>query len=102
MTRRARGKVLPGRENRADQRLRAGHHLSRPADQGQHEQPRVQLAREVTQLADVTLVKGPPGGVGEHVPPGELGPHLRGAPPQLTERPVLGLAQRRDRTGQAH
>ena len=114
---RARRKMLPGRQDRADQRLRPGHDLGGPADQGQHQQARVQLSRKVAQLTDVTLVKGPPGRVSEHVAPGrfgrpgqlsgpgqlgvaQFGAHVLRAPPQLTERPVLGLAQRRDRPGQ--
>ena len=63
------GKVLPRRENRADQPFRAGHNLSRPADQRQHQQPCLQLAGEVTQLADLTLVQRPAGGVREHLSP---------------------------------
>ena len=122
--------MRPGRQDRADQRLRPGHDLGGPADQGQHEQARVQLVRVVAQLTDVTFVKGPPGRVSEHVAPGgpsavsrlgaarrvgtwrklgahgrlggtgQLGAHVLRAPPQLAERPVLGLAQHRDRPGQ--
>ena len=113
-----------GRQDRADQRLRPGHDLGGTADQGQHEQARVQLVRVVAQLTDVTFVQGPPGRVSEHVAPGgpgaasrlgawrklgvhgrlsgagQLGAHVLRAPPQLAERPVLGLAQHRDRPGQ--
>ena len=65
--------VRPGRQDRADQRLGPGHDLGGPADQGQHQQARVQLARVVAQLPDVTPVQGAPGRVGEHVAPGRLG-----------------------------
>ena len=107
--------MRPGRQDRADQRLRPGHDLGGPADQGQHQQARVELIRVVAQLTDVTLVEGPPGRVSEHVAAGawrelgvsgrlsgvgQLGAHVLRAPPQLAERPVLGLAQRRDRPGQ--
>ena len=98
--------VRPGRQDRADQRLGPGHDLGGPADQGQHQQARVQLARVVAQLPDVTPVQGAPGRVGEHVAPGRLGgagqfgAHVLRVPPQRAERPVLGLAQRGDRPGQ--
>ena len=97
--------MLPGRQDRADQCLRPGHDLGGPADQGQHQQTRVQLSRIVAKLTDVTLVERPPGRVSEHVTPGQLAAgqfrtHVLRAPPQLTERTVLGLAQRRDRAGE--
>ena len=65
--------MRPGRQDRADQRLRPGHDFGGPADQGQHEHARVQLVRVVAQLTEVTLVKGAPGRVSEHVAPGGPG-----------------------------
>jgi hypothetical protein len=41
---RARRQVLAGREHRPDQGLGPGHDVGPPDDQGQQEQPRVQLA----------------------------------------------------------
>ena len=101
---RAGRQMLPGRQDRADQGLGPGHDLGRPADQGQQQQAGVQLARVMAQLADVPLVQGPPGRVGEHVSrgrtPGQFGPDILRAPAQLPERAMLGFAQRGDRPGQ--
>ena len=103
---RAGRQVLPGGQHRTDQGLRPGHHVGGPGDQGQHEQPRAQLAGVVTQLADVSLVQRPPGGVGQHVAPrllaGQLVADILRPAPQLAERPVLGRAERGDRAGQPH
>ncbi len=97
---RARRQVLAGREHRPDQGLGPHHDVGPPDDQGQQEQPRVQLAGVMAQLSELALVQRPPGGVGEHGLAGELTANLLRAPPQLPEGPVLGLAQRRDRAGQ--
>ena len=93
--------MLPGGEHGPDQRLGPGDDVGLPGDQRQQEQARVQLAGVVAQLADMALVQRPPGRVGEHVPVAELAAYLLRPPPQLTEWPVLRLAERRDRAGQA-
>ncbi len=93
--------MLPGREHGPDQSLGPRDDVGPAGDQRQQEQPRVQLAGVVAQLADVALVQRPPGGVGQHGPAGELAANLLRTPPQLPEGTVFRLAQRGDRAGQA-
>ncbi len=50
----------------------------------------------------MALVQRPPGRISQGVAAGELGTDIPGPPPQLAEGPVLGLAERRHRPGQAH
>ena len=89
---RARREVLPGREHGPDQGLRPRDDVGAPGDQRQHQQPGVQLAGVMAQLADVALVQRPPGGVGEHGPVGELTADRLRTPPQLAERPCPARA----------
>src|ERR671934_194835 len=97
---RAGRKVLPGGQDGADQRFGPGDDLGWAADQGQYQQAGVQLVRVVAQLADVPVVEGAPGGIGEHVSAGrrlgQFSAYLLWAPAELAERPVLGFAQRPD------
>ena len=93
--------MLPGREHGPDQGLGPRDDVGPAGDQRQQEQPGVQLAGVMAQLADVAFVQRPPGGVGQHGPAGELAADLLRTPPQLPEGTVLRLAQRGDRAGQA-
>ena len=84
------------REHRAHEGFRPGHHGSRSGHQREQQDPCLQLAGQVPELADVPLPERPPGGEREHRPAGEPGPHVGGRPPQRAERPVFRGAQRRD------
>ena len=96
----ARRQVPGGGLHRAHQGVRAAHDLRGAGHHGQQQQPGLQLAGGVPELADLVAVQRCAGDVREDRATRELVPHLGGRPAQVPERPMLRRAVPGDRATQ--
>ena len=94
------GQVPGGRAHRPHQGVGPHHQVGRAGHQREQQQPGLQLASGMPELADLAAVQRAPGGVAEHRAAAEFRAHVGWMAPQVPERAVLRLTAAGHRAAQ--
>ena len=95
-----RWQVAGGGAHRPHQGIRPHHQVGRAGHQREQQQPCLELASSVPELAYLPAVQRPAGGVADHRAVGEISPHVGWIAPEVPERAVLRLTAAGDRAAE--